>query len=375
MSETIALPRRRRWPLILVAPIVVLGGLWAGFWYYGVGIAERAIADWKSREAQSGRVYSCVRQSIGGFPFGIEVHCAGAGAELIASQPPLAVKAKDLLISARVWRPTLLTGEVAGPLTIAEPGMAATVSANWQHAQVQVRGLAVSPENVSIKIDGPIVDRAPGGENLFKAARVDVNGRILSGTVHDRPVIEIVLKLAAASAPGWHQAAAAPADADITVVLRGLKDFSPKPWPERFMELQAAGGRIEIVKARIQQGDTIAVASGALGLSATGRLDGQLNLTVANLEKFLPLLGLDRLLAPETASPQISSAFSALDRIMPGLGNIARKNAGPAIVASVNILGQPAELEGKRAVSMPLRFSNGAVTLGPLPVGFVPALF
>jgi len=90
--------------------------------------------------------------------------------------------------------------------------------------------------------------------------------------------------------------------------------------------------RIEIVKARVQQRETIAVASGALGLSPAGRLDGQLRLVVANLDKFLPALGLDQMLAQDRASPKLNSAFGALDRIMPGLGNVARQNAGPAIV-------------------------------------------
>ena len=92
---------------------------------------------------------------------------------------------------------------------------------------------------------------------------------------------------------------------DVTAVLRGLKDFAPKPWPQRFRELQAAGGRIEIRSARLQQNDTVAVANGVLSLSAAGRLDGQLRLTVANLEKFLPTLGLDQMLSQEQASPKL----------------------------------------------------------------------
>jgi hypothetical protein len=154
-----------------------------------------------------------------------------------------------------------------------------------------------------------------------------------------------------------------------------LKDFAPKPWPQRFRELQAAGGRIEIRSARLQQNDTVAVASGVLSLSAAGRLDGQLRLTVANLEKFLPTLGLDQMLSQEQASPKLNSAFGALDRIMPGLGNVARKNAAPMIAASVNLMGQPTELEGKRAVMLPLRFDDGLVMLGPLKLGETPSLF
>ena len=125
--------------------------------------------------------------------------------------------------------------------------------------------------------------------------------------------------------------------------------------------MQAAGGRIEIKNARVQQSDTIAVANGMLSLSAAGRLDGQLRLTVANLEKFLPTLGLDQMLSQEQASPQLNSAFGALDRIMPGLGNVARKNAddrrqrqpdGPADRARGQARGDAAAALRRRLVSL-----------------------
>jgi hypothetical protein len=375
MNQAAPFPRRRRWPLILGALLLILAGLWTGLWYAAAGIADRTVAGWKVREAQAGRVYSCATQTIGGFPFGIQVQCADVGAELKSSQPPLAVKAKDVLISARVWQPTVLTSEVIGPLTIAEPGQAVSVAAHWSRAQTEVRGLPTSPEKVSIKIEAPVVDRAPGGENLFKASRLELDGRMLSGTVQDHPVIEIALKLVAAVAPSWHPAAAQPVDADITAVLRGLTDFSPKPWPARLRELQAAGGRIDIAHARVRQGDTLAVANGVLGLSPSGRLDGELRLTVANLEQLLPALGLDQMMAQQRAPKELDSAFGALDRIMPGLGNMARQNAGPMIVASINLMGQPTELEGQRAVMLPLRFKDGAVSLGPVMIGYMPPLF
>jgi hypothetical protein len=375
MIQATPLSPRRRWPLVLLVVLILAAGLWAGGWYFAAGITERTIAAWQAREAQAGRVYTCATQTIGGFPFAIEARCADAGADLNANRPPLRVKAKDLLISARVWQPTVLTSELIGPLTIAEPGQPASASANWQRAQVKLRGVPASPQAVSIEIDAPVVDHLPDDKNLFRAARLELSGRIAAGTAQDHPVIEIVLKLVAAVSSGWHPVAAVPVDADITAVLRGLSDFSPKPWPARFRELQAAGGRIDIKTARIRQGDTVAVANGALGLSPRGRLDGQLRLTVANLEKLLPALGLDRMLAPETASPQLNRAFGALDRIMPGLGNVARQNAGPALVAGINVMGEPTELEGKRAVTLPLRFNDGAVSLGPLMIGTTPPLF
>jgi hypothetical protein len=374
MAQTYSCRRRRSWPAVSIVLLIVVGGLWAGAWYYGSGVLESTIEGWTAREARAGRIYACATQTIGGFPFGIELRCADAAAEFKSNQPPIALKAKEMLVSAHVWQPTVLTTEFTSPLTIAEPGQPVTIQANWRHAQTQVHGLPTSPESISIAVEQPKVDRA-AGENLFKADRLDLNGRLVSGTVQDNPVIEMVLKLAAASAPSWHPAAATPVDADITAVLRGLKDFSPKPWAVRFRELQAAGGRIEITSARVQQRDTIAVATGTLGLSPAGRLNGELRLTVANLEAFLPTLGLDQMLSQEKAPSQLNNAFGALDRLMPGLGNVARKNAGPMIAASVNLMGQPTELEGKRAVLLPLRFDDGMVLLGSLKLGATPPLF
>ncbi|HWL31553.1 MAG TPA: DUF2125 domain-containing protein [Xanthobacteraceae bacterium] len=367
--------RSRRWPLILIVLLAVGAGLWTALWHYGAGVAERTIDGWKAREAASGRVYTCASLAVGGFPFGLTVHCADAGAELKSNQPPLAIKARDMLVSASVWRPTVLTTEFGSPLTLSAPGEPPALAARWQHAEAQLHGLPTAPESASIRIEGPVVDRTAGGDSVLKAARFDLDGRMVSGTVADHPVIELTLKLTQAAAPAWHPAAAIPLDADITAVVRGLADLSPKPWPDRLRAFQAAGGRIDITKARVQQRDTLAVAEGTLGLSPAGRLTGELRLTVANLEALLPALGLDRMLSQEQASPRLNEAFGRLDRIMPGLGNLARQNAGPALVAGINAMGQPTQLEGRRAVILPLRFDDGLVSLGPLKLGMVPPLF
>lgn len=367
--------RRRRWPFAVLVVLVALTGLWSAGWYYGAARAARVIDGWRAREAKAGRVYTCSSQTVTGFPFGIDIRCADPGADFRSNRPPVTLKARDMLITAHLWQPTVLTTDFVGPLTIAEPDQDTKITATWQRAQSEVHGLPTSPETVSFKVEQPLVNRSGDSQNLFKATRLDLDGRLLSGSAQDHPVIEMVLQLAAATAPYWHPAAATPIDADITAVLRGLKDFSPKPWRTRFRELQAAGGRIEITKARLQQRDTIAVAKGALSLSPNGRLNGELRLTVANLESLMPTLGLDRMLSQDRTSPKLNKTFNALDRIMPGLGNMARQNAGPMITAGITMMGEPTELEGKPAVTLPLRFDDGLASLGPLKIGMTPALF
>jgi hypothetical protein len=166
-----------------------------------------------------------------------------------------------------------------------------------------------------------------------------------------------------------------------------LKDVSPKPWPRRFREIQAAGGHVEIVQSRIQQGELIAVASGSLGLSAEGRLDGELQMTVAGLDKVIAALGIEKMLdegvpqatldrvAPGVKTADVNDMLGALDRAIPGLGKVVKQNANVAAAAGINALGKDAILEGKKARSFPLRFVDGAMFLGPLKVAQIPALF
>jgi hypothetical protein len=200
-------------------------------------------------------------------------------------------------------------------------------------------------------------------------------------------VIETVLQIAGGSVLEVHPLLAQPFDADIQTKLSGLKDFSPKPWPERFREMQAAGGHVEIERSRIQQGDLIAVSAGTLSLNANGRIDGELQMTVAGIEKVIPALGIDKMLeegvpqatldrvAPGVKTQDLNNLFGALDRAIPGFGKVVKQNANVGVAAGINSLGTEAVLEGKKARAFPLRFVDGAVFLGPLKVGQVPPLF
>ena len=90
MTESPSQQRRPPWLWLVVIPLVLLFAAWCGFWYYGASVAERTIAGWKEREANSGRVYTCATQTVGGFPFGLEFRCADVGIAVKASQQPIA---------------------------------------------------------------------------------------------------------------------------------------------------------------------------------------------------------------------------------------------------------------------------------------------
>ena len=374
MRNSVHTSRRRRWLLFVpFSLVVILAALWSAGWFYIAARAPDAIDAWRAREARQGRVYDCGTRSIAGFPFRIEVRCTEPSVQLSDMAPALALKAADALLAWQIYEPALVIGEFAGPLALGEPGKPASFLAHWRLAQASVRASLSGAERVSIVGEDPRVDRTDGGGNptVFQAAHIELHGRRVAGSPEDNPAVDLVLRLAAASAPALHPILTAPLDADITGVLNGVAGIAPKPWPVLFKEWQARGGSLTISKARLQQGDVIAVGEGTLSLTPRGGLNGQMQVTIVELAKLLQALGINDMVS----QGQVGSAFDALDRMLPGLGAIARQNAAPSIVAGLGAVGQNTTLEGKPAVTVPLRFDDGEIRLGPFSLGRAPPLF
>ncbi|MBR1220713.1 DUF2125 domain-containing protein [Bradyrhizobium sp. U87765 SZCCT0131] len=398
MPVTIDPPRRRsRWTLYAV-PIVVLilAAAWSAFWFYASSRIESELDGWRAREAKSGRIYDCTNRSVAGFPFRLELHCNGASVALVsqtaeqaASGTPMTVRLADIFVIAQVYDPQHIIAEFTGPVSFTDIGQQPSFVGNWSKGRASVIGLPFSPQRTSFEFDAPALDRMVDDRPvpLLRANHAEFHARLADGSVADNPVIETVLQVQGASLQGVHAVLQVPFNADIRATLRGLKDLSPKPWPVRFREIQAAGGRIDITQSRVEQGEVLSLAAGSLGINANGKLDGQLEMTIAGLDKIIPALGLDRLIdqgvsqsaidkmAPGVSARDVNNVIGALDRMIPGLGNLARKNANAGLAAGINMLGQPTTLEGRKAIALPLKFVDGAIFLGPLQVAQTPPLF
>jgi hypothetical protein len=396
MSDMTLAPRRRPlWRLFFMPVLLLIAATaWSAFWFYSASKVDETADAWRAREARSGRIYDCASRSVAGYPFRLEVRCDGASVALVsqtagqaATQTPITAKLGEILVVSQIYDPKLLIAEFTAPATIAGPGQPSMI-ANWSKARSSVAGLPGVPQRVSLVFDDPALDRTDVSPQmpLARAKHIEMHGRLVDGSAVDHPNIETVLRIAQGSVQELHPLAE-PFDADVRTILTGLKDFSPKPWPQRFREIQAAGGHVEIVQSRVQQGELIAVASGSLGLNAEGRLDGELQMTVAGLDKVIAALGFEKILdegvpqatldrvAPGVKTADVNNLLGALDRAIPGLGKVVKQNANVAAAAGINALGKDAMLEGKKARAFPLRFVDGAMFLGPLKVAQTPPLF
>jgi hypothetical protein len=398
MPDMTLAPRRRPLWRYFIMPglLLIAAAAWSAFWFYAASQVDVKADAWRAREAKSGRVYDCARRSVAGFPFRLEVRCDGVSvslqsqtAEQTATQAPVTARLGEILVVAQVYDPKLLIAEFTSPATISDRVGSPSMSVNWSSARSSVVGLPAVPQRVSIVFENPAIDRVNASvlTPLARGRHVELHGRLAEGSALDHPLIETVLKIEGGSVQEVHPLLAQPFNADARAMLSGLKDFSPKPWPVRFREIQAAGGHVEIVQSRIAQGDVVAIAAGTLGLSPDGRLDGELQMTIAGIEKVIPALGIEKMLdegvpqatldrvAPGVKTQDVNNLLGALDRAIPGLGKVVKQNANVGVAAGINALGKEAVLEGKKARAFPLRFVDGTVFLGPLKVGQIPPLF
>jgi hypothetical protein len=342
-----ARPPRKPYAVFIPLGLVVLAALaWTGFWFHAASVARATLSGWQEREAKLGRQFSCGSQTIGGYPFRFEVRCQDAAADLPEATPPLQIRAKQLLTVAQIYQPTLILADIAAPLTVAETGAKATLLADWTLAQASLRGLPTRPERVSTAVDNLKLSE-PGVEGLFSAKHAELHARVDPQSPPDQLVLDVAARLEQATSAVAGPLLEEPINVELSTVLHGLKDLKPQPISELLRQLAAAGGDLQVVRARLARGTMLIDATGTLRVNLEGRLDGRLEVTIAGID------------------------FRLLERALPQL----KANAGPVGIGLLALLGEQTTLEGRPAVSMPLRFSEGAVFLGPLPLGRSPTLF
>jgi hypothetical protein len=320
----------------------------------------------------------------------------------------VSIRAHNLAAIAQVWDPTLVIAEIAAPVTVAPLDGAPNAAIDWTLAQASLRGTPRAPERLSVVIEKPVMKQAPAAPPpseaapLAKAEHLELLARFSPESQPSRAVLDLKLDAKGFMAPAlvtlgapFGALATAPLDASINAVVQGAADGAPKPLPQQLRDLAAGYGRIEITKARLQQGDLIATLSGPLAVTERGTLNGEFQLVVVNFAKLVPLLGIDRTVAQFVPQDTINRFAPTLDRFLPGLGNILRSGGGgggggggaagnaggnsnaaanAAALGAVALGGHETEFEGQRAVALTMRIDDGAVYLGPLKVGQIPPL-
>src|SRR3990172_3481995 len=132
----------RRWHMVApLASVLVLFGLWSGYWWWGSGEAHRRVAAVTAEFARQGLAVVCGSQSHGGFPFRFSFTCTGLD---IAGADGSGASAGEIAVLAQAWDPGHLIFLIAGPLRLTRPdGQVWTISHTPAVASLAVRRAGV----------------------------------------------------------------------------------------------------------------------------------------------------------------------------------------------------------------------------------------
>src|SRR6202158_547729 len=206
MSDLTLAPRRRPLWRLFFMPVLLLiaAAAWSAFWFYAASQVDVKADAWRAQEAKAGRVFDCARRSVAGFPFRLEIRCAGARVSLLsqtaaqaATQAPITAQLGEILVVSQVYDPKLLIAEFTAPATIADRGQQPSMIVNWSKARSSVLGLPAIPQRASIVFDDASIVRVEGSAQapLAGAKHIELHGRLAEGSALDHPMLETVLKI------------------------------------------------------------------------------------------------------------------------------------------------------------------------------------
>lgn len=295
---------------------------YAGGWYWA---ADRLVTEVRARtgDLPGGRRIACDDPEARGFPFRIGLYCARTG---YGQDGRLAVEAGALRSAAQVYNPFRVVAELDGPARLTFAGFVPFDIA-WRNAQASARLARPLPELVSTDFhDLSVTADVAGDPRLLSADRFQV---------HMRPAgddIEIGLRFEAfATGEVLTGGEMAPLAGVVDVVWRDGarrigRDMAGSRFVVRNIEFAGPGG------ARL-------TAAGTAEFRQDRFLDADLTLTAENVAAVTAIL---------------TRAF-------------------PAAAAQITSVAAGLSAMGARP-SLPFTIKDGTMSLGFLPIGYIPPL-
>ena len=153
----------------LYLPFIGLGlliAIWSGVWFVAAEAAKKVAGGFILREAERGRDWVCPNQSVGGYPFRIEITC---------DRPQLLVKGAEglkheaslgglSLLMGRILSRPAITSRCSQPPFRVKQGTAGEGELNWTSARASFRGGKEAFVDASVEIVAPVAALLGRGE-------------------------------------------------------------------------------------------------------------------------------------------------------------------------------------------------------------------
>lgn len=328
--------------MVLVGVVILLAVLWGIYWYgasqIGAALLDRAAA----AAAARGYTAECDDIAGGGFPFSIDLSCSRAR---LAGGGGVQAAVEGFSATTPLYRPWTVRSRADGPLTVTLPTGGSNVTANWQSAETTIdagidglSGMTTRFENLQLDL--------PGAEALpFTDLSLALGELEVTPVAGDDYRMSAVMHGVVLESESGRNLPQIDLDADLSALGFGESlGLDPRRAVGAWI---AAGGNLRIDELAVVTDTVSANASGALALSTDGKLSGDVDVTIADIE----------------ALPELAEAFYPEAR-----------DQTEQIVAAVTAFTRPVETPAGPARQMTLLVRESVVSIGILPIGVIPTL-
>lgn len=326
----------------LLVVVLVVSGLWAGYWFLGAQAMERGVTGWFA--AQEGGPLEADHQGItvAGFPNRFD---------LTVTEPRLADPAAGIgwqapfaQVFMMTWKPWHIIATLPTEQTLSLPGQdVALTSASFQASAVLVPGADLTLDRSALAVDTLTLTSSAGWDIAAATLRLGLRRAPDRATAQ-----ELALELTTLSPPAALATSLAAADLPERIDLLRIDSILglSAPLDRHVGQTAPALQDITLREGLIRWGDLVLSASGSLTPAADGTPEGRIDLRVENWRKLVPLL-----LAAGVIQPTQSDAVTR------ALELLATQGGNPEVLP------------------LPLTFQRGWMSLGPLPLGPAPQVF
>ncbi|MFD0857378.1 DUF2125 domain-containing protein [Roseovarius aquimarinus] len=327
----------------MLAIVLALAAGWAGYWFIGSSAVKSGVADWFEDRRAEGWTAEYGALSVAGFPNRFDTTLDAVALEDPASG--LGWRAPFIQIMALSYRPNHVIVIWPETQSFTDRGRAMTLDSTDMRASLVVApSTALAPERVALTAEG--LSLRPEGAALSEA--LSASSLRLAAERVEGAEARYHLGLAAADvAPAASLLAQIEGGGDLPRVIDSITaditaDFTA-PWDRAAIEAaRPQPTRIEIIGMAMAWGGMALDAAGTLEVDAGGMPSGTLTLTARGWR--------DMLDAAEASSLLTSDMATTAERALTMMSG------------------------GQDTLEMPLRFGEGRVWIGPLPIAPAPVL-
>ncbi|MGQ0445004.1 MAG: DUF2125 domain-containing protein [Beijerinckiaceae bacterium] len=321
-------------PLLAVGMAATIG--WPVFWFAKSRAAAAALTEWTAHEAQLGRVWSCPGRKTSGFPFSVEISCAGLLFQGEILGRTMTGSVRGFRASSAILRQGEVLAELDPPFAAKTSDGMFDIAIQWKELFLNLEGRPGVLDRVTLVGNQVRRQGKIGGVDSVEGAFGDVSGNFV--LIQDRRdhAYDFMVSVKQGSVPAINSLLDTQLPVDMQV--RGKISQADLRGAETLQDVlenwRAANGHVDIAAGSLTSGQIAFDAKGGFALDEEHRVKGKLDASFKGLDKAFRQLGVD---------PALIMAGQVLAGLLGG------GKAG-----------------GTRRLNLPLTFSGGFLSIGPV---------